>query len=223
MVGLRDVKKARTRAHISEVATALFLQRGFDAVTITEVAEAAEVSKMTVFNHFPRKEDMLLDREPEAHALLIEAVRSRPAGVSPLRALRDLAVDLAEQQHPLSGVAEHVEPLLRLVRRSPALVARGRELLGDLERVLAGLLIEATGLDPDSATAEPARLEAATVIASYRIVCAGSLTRILAGTAPHDLVDDHVLRLHRAFDALEAAHRRLFPAAAPDNPADGGA
>ncbi len=60
--GLRERKKRQTRQHISDVATGLFLERGFDAVTIAEVAEAADVSVNTVYNYFPAKEDLFLDR-----------------------------------------------------------------------------------------------------------------------------------------------------------------
>lgn len=62
MAGLRERKKWETRRRISDVATGLFFARGFDNVTIAEVAEAAGVSRMTVFNYFPRKEDLFLDR-----------------------------------------------------------------------------------------------------------------------------------------------------------------
>ena len=67
----------QTRKRISDIATALFLERGFDAVTVAEVARAAGVSSVTVFNHFARKEDLLFDREEDAIELLRSAVRGR--------------------------------------------------------------------------------------------------------------------------------------------------
>ena len=66
---------SKTRAHIADVATGLFLERGFDNVTIVEIAAAAGVSKVTVFSHFERKEDLLLDRLPDVVEIARAAVR----------------------------------------------------------------------------------------------------------------------------------------------------
>lgn len=97
---LRERKKLRTRQRISGEATLLFIRHGFDNVTVAEVARAAEVSTMTVFNYFPRKEDLFLDRAPEGRELLIRAVRERGADETPLAALRRLTLDLLAQRHP---------------------------------------------------------------------------------------------------------------------------
>ena len=197
MVGLRETKKARTRQRISDVATALFVARGFEAVTVAEVADAAEVSKMTVFNHFPRKEDLLLDREPEAVALMRDAVGTRPGGTTPLGALRALAVDLAERRHPLSGVRDGTGPFLRIVLESPALLGRLRELGSELEGVLVTLL-------EDHGVARP-ELVAAMAVAAYRAGAGASARRVHGGEAADAIVDDHLAALHAAFDALESA------------------
>jgi AcrR family transcriptional regulator len=109
---LRESKKRETRQRISEVATGLFFARGFDAVTIEEIAAAANVSKMTVFNYFARKEDLFLDREEEVKLLLREALSERPKGQSPIDALRHLVDRLCEQKHPTGGAS------LRRARRS---------------------------------------------------------------------------------------------------------
>ncbi|HET6987162.1 MAG TPA: helix-turn-helix domain-containing protein, partial [Kribbella sp.] len=99
--GRRERKKAELRTRISEVATALFLERGFDDVSVSEIAEAADVARPTVFAHFARKEDLLFDRYPEAEALVVAAVNDRPAGTSAVVALSELLVTLADQGHPL--------------------------------------------------------------------------------------------------------------------------
>src|SRR4051794_3589293 len=80
--GLRASKKRRTREAIAAAALRLFTERGFDAVTVAEVAAAADVSEKTVFNYFPAKEDLLFERGEERRAALVEAIRSRPAGTS---------------------------------------------------------------------------------------------------------------------------------------------
>ena len=71
----RSRKRLATRDDISEAATRLFYERGFDHVTVDEIAEAADVGRMTVFNHFPRKEDMFFDRDEEAREIRPQAGR----------------------------------------------------------------------------------------------------------------------------------------------------
>src|ERR1700759_1654207 len=85
--GLRERKKQATRAHIAAVATRLFVGQGFEPTTIAQIAERAEVAKMTVTNYFPLKEDLLFDRAPEIVALLADAVAGRPAGTTPEQAV----------------------------------------------------------------------------------------------------------------------------------------
>src|SRR5579862_5532518 len=102
--GLRYRKKRETRQRISDIATALFIERGFDEVTVADIAEVAGVSKVTVFNYFPRKEQLFFDRGDEAMALLRGALRSRRPGESIPDAVRGLLLDLAAQRHPLSAL-----------------------------------------------------------------------------------------------------------------------
>jgi AcrR family transcriptional regulator len=86
--GLRESNKARTRLAISDVATRLFVERGFEHVTVAEVAEAARVSVKTVFNYFSSKEELYFDRADDVLDALVQAVRERPQGTTKLEALR---------------------------------------------------------------------------------------------------------------------------------------
>jgi AcrR family transcriptional regulator len=86
--GLRASKKAETRARIAETAAMLFAARGYDDVTVIDVARAAEVAEKTVYNYFPTKESLALDRDEEEITRLIGLVRHRPPGVTPARAIR---------------------------------------------------------------------------------------------------------------------------------------
>src|ERR1700709_1023608 len=95
---------SQTRVRIAEVAARLFLERGYDAVTVAEIAREAGGSSVTVFNHFPRKEDLFLDREDAAIELLRSAVRDRAPDVDALASLRDTSIRLFDARHPLSGV-----------------------------------------------------------------------------------------------------------------------
>jgi AcrR family transcriptional regulator len=124
---LRESKKRETRQRISAVATGLFFARGFDAVTVEEIAAAANVSKVTVFNYFARKEDLFLDREDEVKLFLREALGERPKGQSPIDALRGLVDRLGEQKHPFARIDRQTVDWWRVVAASPSLEARLRE------------------------------------------------------------------------------------------------
>jgi AcrR family transcriptional regulator len=186
----------RTRAKISEAATRLFLERGFDAVTVAEVAREAGVSSVTVFNHFPRKEDLLLDRAADADELLRSAVRDRAPGVDVAASVREATLWLVDARHGLSGVADGSVPFFRTVAASPALLARAREIAADLQRTLA------EELDRDPSFAGDATLFAAFFIAGYGTVLVETARRLIAGELPDAMADDHRARVERLFDAL---------------------
>ena len=188
----------RTRARILEVATRLFQERGYDTVTVAEVAREAGVSSVTVFNHFPRKEDLFLDRADDAVELLRSAVRDRAPGVDVPASLRDAILRLFDARHPLSGVNDRSVPFFRTVAASPALVARAREIASDLQRALA------EELERDPAFEGDGTLLAAFFIAGYGTVLVETARRRIAGEPPSALVDDHRARLERLFDALRS-------------------
>jgi AcrR family transcriptional regulator len=187
---------AKTRAHIAAVATELFLARGFEDVTIAEVAAAAGVSKVTVFSHFERKEDLLLDRLPDAVDIVRAAVRERAADTSPVEALHQVALALAAERHPLSGLSGDVEPFMRTLIASPALTARLHAFGHEIETELAAELHADAGFAGDSA------LAAALLVAAYRTVAVESVRRRLAGGDLADIAATHRERLNEAFDAV---------------------
>jgi AcrR family transcriptional regulator len=188
----------QTRARIAEVAARLFLERGYDTVTVAEVAREAGVSSVTVFNHFPRKEDLFLDRAVDAVELLRSAVRDRAPGVDVLASLRDVTLRLFDARHPLSGVNDRSIPFFRTVAASPALLARAREIASDLQRTLA------EELERDPTFAGDGTLLAAFFIAGYGTVMVATARRLIAGESPSAVVDDHRARFERLFDALRS-------------------
>lgn len=197
-MSLRERKKAETRQRIADVATLMFVQRGFDNVPITEIAEAAGVSKVTVFNYFPRKEDIFFDRFPQAREMLTAAVEGRAEGETPVAALRRLFIDVANEGHPIGGFEDRYVVFWRTVLASPALRARAREAVEEFEAHLADLL---TGIDPHP------RLTAAVVLAAFRTVFGETATRMLAGAKAADVVRDHIAALEQAFDTLAGGLR----------------
>lgn len=194
-LSLRERKKRATRQRISDIATLLFVERGFDQVSVAEVARAADVSAMTVFNHFPRKEDLFIDRVPEAVEIVTAAVRDRSPGETPLAALRRLALELLERRHPLGGVDDDFPAFWQVVIDSPSLRSRAREGVEEVERALA-VVLAGTGTDtPD--------LLAALTVAAYRTVYVTSARLLLAGQPAAEVAGDHRRRLTEVFDALE--------------------
>jgi AcrR family transcriptional regulator len=192
---LRARKKWETRQRISGVATLLFLDRGFDQVTVAEVAAAADVSTMTVFNHFPRKEDLFFDRIPEAVELVVAAVRDREPGEPPLAALYRAFTRLAETRHALSALGARTPRFWQVVVDSAALRARAREGVEEIERALAGALA-ATSDDPAP------DLTAALAVAAYRTVFVATARRMLSGATAEEAERAHHAALAAAFTAL---------------------
>lgn len=186
----------QTRERIREVANRMFLERGFDAVTVAEIAGEAGVSSVTVFKHFPRKEDLFLDRAVDAMDLLRAAVRERPANADVVASLRGLTLGLIDRGEPLSGVDPRSMPFFRTVAESAALTARAREISSHLQGALADELRR------DPAFVGDAELFAAFFIAGYASVLVRTARRLLAGEAVGELVDDHRARFERLFLAL---------------------
>ena len=163
---LRSRKRLATRQGISDTATRLFFERGFDNVTVDEIAAAADVGRMTVFNHFPRKEDMLFDRDEEGREMLREALRQRDPGVAPIEALRLFAHRLVAERSPVVEFSARSQGLIRTVEGSETLKARARAIRDELADVLTVALTEGAGRD----AADPdARLAAALLLATWSV------------------------------------------------------
>jgi AcrR family transcriptional regulator len=196
--GLRERKKRRTRAAIAEAAMDLFARRGFDAVTVADVADAAEVSEKTVFNYFPSKEDLVFQTGVERRAALLEAVRSRPAGASVVAPFRQLTAALLDQVE--QGPVERIVGTPRLVMESKAL--RDRLFLG-WEQEAAALtpaIAEAAGEPEDSiAAASVAR----TLAWTHRLVFRAAVRRLMAGEDRREIAADLRDQACRAYDLLE--------------------
>ncbi|MGX1809573.1 TetR/AcrR family transcriptional regulator [Nocardia sp. NPDC055321] len=198
--GLRARKKQQTRENISATATALFLERGYDAVTIADIAAAADVAKMTVTNYFPRKEDLVLDLAEEYVGGLAAVVRDREPGASALHALRRAYETAARDRNPVVGFSG--PEFARLLVSSPALLARLREFHEERENRLAVVLTDETGSGADDFTP---RAAAALLGSVHRALFEETLRRSVAGES-NDVIAAALLRyIATAFDTLEPA------------------
>ncbi|MFG2472706.1 TetR family transcriptional regulator [Streptomyces canus] len=191
-IGLRQRKKQRMYETLSEIAIRLFLEKGFDAVSVAEIAAAAEISKPTLFRYFPAKEDLVLHRiaDHEDEAARVVAESDEP----PLAALRRHFLDGLERNDPVSGLNDHPAVLAfhSLLYGTPALVARAH---GHLERQEAALA-EVLGGDLD------ARLAAGQIIAVRRILAMENWRRIAEGETAENVRGDAVAAAERAFGLL---------------------
>jgi len=198
-VGLRERKKQQTRQHIYDVAGRLFARRGFDAVTVAEIARAADVSEVTVFNYFPSKEDLFYGGMQFFEEQLLEAVRTRPRGESALKALRGRLMESAEGLRDKARV-EAILKATETVSASPSLVAREREIVERYTRRLAELLAEETGADPGDV--EPLAAAAA-LMGAHRALVDYVRRRVAAGRRGAALVEDARLQIRRAYARLD--------------------
>jgi len=203
-MGLREDKKAQAKKTISNVATSLFLKNGFDAVSVADVAAAAKVSKMTVFNYFPRKEDLLLDRDDEARALVRRAILEREKGWSAIDGLLELARRLVADAHPFAKWTPTTEHFFGTIRESPSLVARVRELRELMEAEIATALVESAGTRVDDPAAH---VLAASMVAAWRIAHATATAAYQVGKRGAALSELFLLVLDEALTPVRRAAR----------------
>lgn len=177
--GLRERKKVRTRQLLAETARRLFAERGFEAVSVAEIARAADVSEATVFNYFATKEDLVYHGMEAFEQELLDAVRSRPRGTSVLDAFAGfvttprglLATEDPEAQQALLAIS-------RVIATSPALLARERQILARYADSLAGVLADETGAGPDDLRP---RLAARTLIGLHAVLLDHVRSRLVDG------------------------------------------
>ncbi|MFF4350649.1 TetR/AcrR family transcriptional regulator [Streptomyces sp. NPDC001530] len=198
-MGLRERKKLQTAMRIYRTAIGLFVERGFENVSVQEVADAAEVSKMTVFNYFGTKEDLVFRPMEEHFGDVARAVRERKPGESAVEAVRRQFLELVEARDPSVGL--HSEPFARQVRRlvmeTPALMERAFLAAQKGTRDLAGILAEETG------DAMLATVVAATLSAARNALVEEHHNRIEAGESPDTVAADAAERARQAFDLIE--------------------
>jgi AcrR family transcriptional regulator len=199
-MGLRERKKQQTRQLIADTAWRLFADRGFDRVTVAEVAREAEVALATVFNYFPTKEDLFYSRLEAFGQAMVEAVASRPTGEPALVALRRFLLAsgglVAQVEAGDPEAVERLRTVNRVIADSPALQARERQVIARYADSLANLIAGELGVPPDDVEV---RVAANAMIGVHATLLDFTRRRVLA--------DD---RLERLAGDLREAGRRAF-------------
>ncbi|MFE7166755.1 TetR/AcrR family transcriptional regulator [Streptomyces sp. NPDC057616] len=187
-LGLRERKKIKTREAIRAATYALIKEQGYDATTIEQIAERAEVSPSTVFRYFPAKEDIVLTDEYDQ--LMAEELRSRPAGESWMDSVRHvmrLAIEANNREEP-----EVARMRAHLAVQVPAVRSRMVESMSATGRLLRDAIAERHGLDPDS-------LE----VRVYAMSFIGGLMEVSMYWAENDFEGDLSELVDRGLDVLE--------------------
>ena len=202
-IGLRERKKQRTRELLADTARRLFSERGFENVSVAEIARLADVSQATVFNYFPTKEDLVYSGLEEFEESLFAAIRERPRGQTVLEAFRDFILTargfLAAEDEKQ---AEELVAVTRMIAASPALLAREQQIFARTTDALAELIAKDTGAGP--ADSRP-HVAANALIGVHRALIAYVRQRLEAGTpARSRLARDVRERGEQAFALLAA-------------------
>ncbi|WP_406428120.1 TetR/AcrR family transcriptional regulator [Streptomyces sp. NBC_01589] len=195
-ISLRERKKQLTYQAVSDAAIAMFLERGFDKVSVAEVAAAADISKPTLFRYFPAKEDLALHRFADHEDEAARVVAARGQDESPLDALRRHFLDGLERRDPVTGLCDHPQVLAfhRMLYGTPSLVARMYGYQGRSEAALARALGDGV----------PDRLAAGQIIAVQRILALENWRRIDAGESADEVYEDAVRAAELGFVQLRS-------------------
>jgi AcrR family transcriptional regulator len=208
-MGLRDLKKARTRRLIADTAARLFAEHGYEHVAVRDVAREAEVAEQTVYNYFPTKEQLVTDREQQIQDRLCDLIRSRPRGTTPAAAIRDFVLE------GVSGIRNIPTVLWRgeigyLAAISPAV---HRLVLELIDRQAAALASAIT--DTSAVALEVANLQGIALSGVYQIIISQAGQRTRKGHSPaktakalYPIVENILDELDRWFSLSEPPPRR---------------
>ena len=195
--GLRELKKARARRHIADTAARLFAERGYEHVSVTDVAREAEVAEQTVYNYFPTKEQLVTDREQQIRDRLCELIRSRPPGVTPAAAIRGFvlgSVDAIRAIPPENWRGE----LGYLAAISPAVHRLALELADRQAAAMASAISETSPVPPEIAT-----LQGIALAGVFQIIISEAGRRTREGQSQARIADELYPMLERIVDELD--------------------
>jgi AcrR family transcriptional regulator len=196
--GLRERKKQRTRMAIFEAAMTLFAERGYDHVTMAEIARAADVAPATVFTHYASKEDLFYALRHEVNERLGVALRERAAHIGVLAAVKEWHLGMYEYFVETPEQVERSRTFSRLVRENPALWNRSVGFLYERQQLLTELLIE---FYPDM---DPFLLEvaAAQIASASQVAVSHYQADLAAGMAKEEVLARSAARAELVFEQV---------------------
>jgi AcrR family transcriptional regulator len=199
-LGLRERKKQRTHQLIADTAARLFAERGYEHVAVIDVARAAEVSEPTIYNYFPTKERLVLDRDEEISDHLTQLIKARSPGVSPAAAIRQEALDFVE------GIRSIPADQLRgglgyLAAISPTVRRLSLEMTDRLADAIAVVLAETTS----TVNLPSAKVQAIALAWVFQTITDETGRRSLGGESPAQIADAVRLIIEAIIDELDGA------------------
>jgi AcrR family transcriptional regulator len=190
--GLRELKKARTHRLIADVAARLFAERGYEHVTVSDVAREAEVSEQTVYNYFPTKEQLVIDRDQQVQDQLVDLIRARPPGASAAAAIRDYVLASVDGIPSISPELWRGE-LGYLAVMSPTVHRLSLEMTDRQADAIAAAISESTPV-----LTEVAKLQGIAIASVFQIILNHAGRRTHEGRSQTEIADE----LHPIIEAV---------------------
>lgn len=197
---LRERKKKQTREAIADIALKLFIERGFEAVTLAEIANAANVSVNTIFNYFHTKEALFFDRQRDVEDTWSRIVRERASGETVVAALRRDFLTRLTNRDPYLGINNDFAAFARVIQASQTLQSYERTIGEHARDALACTLADELHTRPGDM--KP-RIIASMIYSIYDVLLVESRKRLLAGDSADAIYPELSLAAQQAFDFLE--------------------
>jgi len=195
--GLRELKKERTRRHISDTAARLFAERGYEHVAVTDVAREAEVAEQTVYNYFPTKEQLVTDRDQPVQERLSDLIRSRPPGITAAAAVRDYVLGFAAGIRDIPPAQWRGE-LGYLTAVIPAVRRLALDMTARQAAAIAAAISDTSAVSP-----AVARLEGIALAGVFQIIISESGRRTADGQSQEQIADELYSLVGNLVDELD--------------------
>jgi len=194
--GLRELKKSRTRRLIADTAARLFAEHGYEQVAVTDVARAAEVAEQTVYNYFPSKEQLVIDRDQEVRDRLCHLIRARPSSMTSAAAVRDFVLESVEHIRSIPRKQWRGE-LGYLAAISPTVHRLALEMIERQATAFADAILDSTEVAP-----EIARLEGMALAAVFQTIISEAGNRTREGHSQAKISDELYPVIEKMMDEL---------------------
>jgi AcrR family transcriptional regulator len=195
--GLRELKKARTRQLIADAAARLFAESGYEQVAVTDVAHEAEVAEQTVYNYFPTKEKLVIDRDELVRDRLCDLIRTRRPSTTPAAAVRDFMLEQAEHMRSIPRKQWRGE-LGYLAAISPTVHRLALDMIERQATAVADAILDSTEVSPGIA-----RLQGMALASVLQVVISEAGDRTRKGQSQAKIADELYSVIGEMVDELD--------------------